>query len=261
MSEVTHCSFDLRPTRIEPNNRLVVLARAIQVSHSKAEATLRDGAMNWIRFGNTCLGQALYRHRSVFQNASDGPMWSHLELSYFRDIVPADVVLELVSNPQSDGVHLLRAEVLLTTPSSFILPRDWQGSADRPERKASLEYISVQPKHLRDYRNAMRDYCGLAAMKLVQENRFGTFRAMETAAVLFRAPEMTIDWNQIHLCELDPNGFEGFGKEFAAALRADLPNGVDLPDAFGDLGRIRTVPRWTFNDFVVEADSAIVGEI
>ena len=217
--------------------------------------------MNWIRFGNTCLGQALYRHRSVFQNASDGPMWSHLELSYFRDIVPADVVLELVSNPQSDGVHLLRAEVLLTTPSSFILPRDWQGSADRPERKASLEYISVQPKHLRDYRNAMRDYCGLAAMKLVQENRFGTFRAMETAAVLFRAPEMTIDWNQIHLCELDPNGFEGFGKEFAAALRADLPNGVDLPDAFADLGRIRTVPRWTFNDFVVEADSAIVGEI
>ena len=261
MSEVTHCSLDLHPARIEPNNRLVVLARAIQVSDSKAEATLRDGAMNWVRFGNTCLGQALYRQRSVFQNAADGPMWSHLELSYFRDIVPADVILELVSNRQSDGVHLLRAEVLLTTPSSFILPRDWQGSADRPERKASLEYIRVQPKHLREYRNAMRDYCGPAAMKLVRMNRFGTFRAMETAAVIFRAPEMTIDWNQIHLCELDPNGFDGFGKEFAAALRVDQTNGVDLPDAFADLGRMRTVPRWTFNDFVVEADSAVSREI
>jgi hypothetical protein len=261
MPEVIHCSLDSHPARIEPDNRLVVLARTIQVSNSEAEATLRDGVMNWVRFGDTCLGQALYRHRSVFQNAADAPMWSHLELSYFRDIVPADVILELVFNRQSNGVHLLRAEILLTTPSSFILPRDWRGSADRPERKASLEYIRVQPKHLRDYRNAMRDYCGLAAMKLVQENRFGTFRAMETAAVLFRAPEMTIDWNQIHLCELDPNGFDGFGKEFAAALRVDLPSGVDLPDAFADLGRIRTVSRWTFNDFVVEEDSAIGREV
>jgi hypothetical protein len=80
---------------------------------------------------------------------------------------------------------------------------------------------------------------------------------METAAVLYRARETTIDWNQIHLCELNPDGFEGFGKEFAAALRDDLPNEADLPDAFADLGRMRTVPRWTFNDFVVEADSAI----
>ena len=165
MPEVTHCSLDSHPARIEPDNRLVVLARTIQVSNSEAEATLRDGVMNWVRFGDTCLGQALYRHRSVFQNAADAPMWSHLELSYFRDIVPADVILELVFNRQSNGVHLLRAEILLTTPSSFILPRDWRGSADRPERKASLEYIRVQPKHLRDYRNAMRDYCGLAAMK------------------------------------------------------------------------------------------------
>lgn len=257
MAEVTHHSSDSHLTRIEPDDRLVVLARTIQVRGQETETALKDGAINWVRFGDTCLGQALYRHRSVFQNASEAPVWSHLELSYFRDIIPNEVILDLVVNRQPEGMRLLRAEILLTTPSSFILPRNWQGSADRPERQASLEYIQVQPKYLREYRDAMRDYCGLAAMKLVQANRFGTFRAMETAAVLYRDPEMEVDWNQIHLCELDADGFDGFGREFAAALRADLPNDVDLSDAFADLGRMRTVPRWTFNDSVVEADGAV----
>lgn len=257
MAEVTHRPFDSHLARIEPDDRLVVLARAIQARTPEAETALKDGAIHWGRFGDTCLGQALYRHRSVFHNAAETPVWSHLELGYFRGIVPADVILELVADRQPEGVHLLRAEILLTTPSSFVLPRNWQGSADRPERRVSLEYIQVQPKRLRDYRNVMRDYCGLAATKLVQANRFGTFRAMETAAVLYRDQEMNIDWNQIHLCELDPNGFEGFGKEFAAALRAGPPNDVDLADAFAGLGRMRTVPCWTFNDSVVEADTAL----
>jgi hypothetical protein len=257
MSEGTHRSLDSHLVRIEPDDRLVVLARMIKVSDSEAEAIVIDCAVNWSRFGNKCLGQSLYRHRAVFQNAADAPVWSHVELSYFHDIVPAEVISELVLNQQSRGVHLLRAEILLTTPSSFILPRDWQGSVDRPERQVSLEYIEVQPKHLRRYREVMRDYCGVAAMKLVQEDRFGTFRAMETAVILYRAPEMTIHWNQIHLCELNPNGFEGFGKEFAAALRLDGPKNVDLPDAFADLGGIRTISRWTFNDPVVEADRTV----
>lgn len=257
MAEVTAPSFDSNLARIEPDDRLVVLARTIQARTPEAETVLKDGATNWMRFGGTCLGQALYRHRSVFQDAAEAPVWSHLELSYFRDIVPADVILELVVNRQPEELHLLRAEILLTTLSSFILPRGWQGSADRPERQTSLEYIQVQPKFLRDYRDVMRDYCGLAAMRLVQANRFGTFRAMETAAVLYRDHEMNIDWNQIHLCELNVDGFDGFGKEFAAALRADPPNDVDIADAFADLGRMRTIPRWTFNDPVVEADAAL----
>ena len=80
---------------------------------------------------------------------------------------------------------------------------------------------------------------------------------METAAVLYRAPEMTIEWNQIHLCELNPDGFDGFGKEFAAVQRNDESSEAGPSDAFTDLGRMRTVPRWTFNDFVVESDSAV----
>ncbi len=256
MLEEARPSLDSHLTQIELGDRLVILARTIQAIDTGAETTLRDGAVNWSRFGDQCLGQSLYRHRTIFQNAADAPVWSHVELSYFRDIVPADVIRELVVNQQPRGVHLLRAEILLTTPSSFILPRNWQGSADRPERQASLEYIEVQPKHLRKYRDVMRDYCGVAAKRLVQENRFGTFRAMETAAILYRAPEMTIEWNQIHLCELDPNGFDGFGKEFAAALRVDS-NDVDPTDAFADLGNIRTVSRWTFNDSIVEEDSAV----
>jgi hypothetical protein len=102
----------------------------------------------------------------------------------------------------------------------------------------------------------MRRYCGPAAAKLVRANRFGTFRAMETAAVLYRDPKFRIEWNQIHLCEVDAGGFNGFGQEFAAALQ-DSPDGADIAGVFAGLDRIRTVPRWTFNDPVVEADAAI----
>jgi len=75
--------------------------------------------------------------------------------------------------------------------------------------------------------------------------------------VLHQAAELNIDWNQIHLCELNPNGFDGFGVEFEAALRKDIPDGTKFSDTFADLGRLRTVPRWTFNDPIVEADTAI----
>ena len=161
---------------------------------------------------------------------------------------------------QPASVDLLRAEILLTSPSSFVLPRDWQGLVDRPERQASLEYIQVDPQFFGDYRNIMRDHCGPAAEKLVRAGRFGTFRAMETAAVLYHDPALKIDWNQIHLCELDINNFNGFGREFKAALGEDTPDSVDTSDVFASLDRMRTVPRWTFNDPVVETDRALAQE-
>ena len=65
----------------------------------------------------------------------------------------------------------------------------------------------------------MRKYCGPAGAKLVRANKFGTFRAMETAAVLYHDPRLKTDWNQIHLCEVDADDFNGFSQEFAAALR------------------------------------------
>ena len=74
--------------------------------------------------------------------------------------------------------------------------------------------------------------------------------------MLYRDPKFRIDWNQIHLCEVDAGSFDGFGQEFAAALR-DSPDGADIASVFAGLDRIRTVPRWTFNDPVVEADAAI----
>jgi len=242
--------------RIEPDDRLVVLARTMQARDPGTETAFKESALNWARFGVTCLGQALYRHRTVFRNAAEGPEWSHLELSYFRDMVPAEAILDLVVKRQPAEAVLLRAEILLTTPSAFVLPRDWQGSADRPERQASLEYIDVQPVLLGEYRDVMRRWIGPAAAKLVLENRIGTFRAMETAVVLYRDPALKIDWNQIHLCEVDARGFDGFSRELDAALREVSPSG-GFAGVFAGLERIRTIPRWTLNDPVVEADAAL----
>jgi hypothetical protein len=239
--------------RIEPDDRLLVLARTIQVRDPGVETALIDSAFHWSRFGEACLGQALYRHRGVFRNAAEAPVWSHFELSYFRGVIPAAVISDLVDRPQPTGMDLLRAEILLTTPSSFVLPRGWQGSAERP---ASLEYIDVRSAHLSEYRDIMRRYCGPAATKLVKGSRFGTFRAMETAAVLRHDPDFKIDWNQVHLCEVDADGFSGFGQEFAVALQ-DTPAGADIASVFAGLDRIRTVPRWTFNDPVIEVDAAL----
>lgn len=257
MTETAHpfCESDL--VRIEPDDRLVVLARTIQAPDPDMETALKDGCLNWERLGETCLGQALYRHRAVFQDAAPAPVWSHLELSYFRNLVPAGAIHELVTEPRPAETGLLRAEILLTTPASFVLPPNWRGSADRPEWRASLEYIQVDAPHLGSYRNVMRDFCGPAAAWLVRGGRFGTFRAMETASVLYRAPDLKIDWNQIHLSELDTNGFDGFGRAFEAALREKSPNGPDFDGAFAGLDRMRTVPRWTFNDSVVEADAGL----
>ncbi len=247
-------------TQIEPDDRLVVLARAIQAQDAEAETVLKDSSIDWTRFGETCCGAALYRHRSVFQNDAEAPVWSHLELTYFRNTIPANAIRELVENPQAAETNLLRAEILLTTPSSFVLPRNWQGSIDRPEWQASLEYIQVHPAHLHGYREVMREYCGPAATKIVSAGRFGTFRAMETAAVLYRAPELNTEWNQLHLCELNPNDFSGFGREFEAAHREESPDSANLDGTFSNLDRMRRVPRWTFNDPVVELDAAVAKE-
>lgn len=255
MAESVHALDGSQLARIEPGDRLVVLARTIQADPG-AEAELEDRVVDWARFGETCLGQALYRHRSVFRNASEAAVWSHLELSYFQDIVPADAIHELVVKQQPPQIQVLRAEILLTTPAAFVLPRNWQGSADRPERQVSLEYIEVGAPSLGEYREIMRNYIGPAAAKLVQANRIGTFRTMETAAVLYRDPALRIDWNQIHLCEVEADGFNGFGQEFDAALREVSPDG-GFAAVFAGLDRMRTIPRWTFNDPVVEADAAL----
>src|ERR1700744_2028750 len=95
-----------------------------------------------------------------YQNASEAPVWSHLELSYFRGLIPGDAILDLVFKQQPAAVDLLRAEILVTTASSFILPRAWQGSADRPDRPVSLEFIQVKPAFFGDYRDGMRKYFG-----------------------------------------------------------------------------------------------------
>ena len=256
MVESTRPFGESHLTQIEPDERLVVLARTMQAQGPKWEIAWKHGAANWTRFGETCLGQALYRHRSVFQSASEAPVWSHLELSYFRDIVPVDAIHEIIFKQQPAEAHLLRAEILLTTPSAFVMPRAWQGSADRPERQASLEYINVRSAYLSEYRDIMRKYIGPAAAKLVGVNKIGTFRAMETAAVLYRDPLLNVDWNQIHLCEVDTDEFKGFGQEFDAALREISPDS-GFAGVFAGLDRMRTIPRWTFNEPVVEADIAV----
>ncbi|TCR65746.1 hypothetical protein [Bosea sp. BK604] len=241
---------------IEQEERLVVLARTLDTRSAEAREALERAAGTWRHFGSTCLGRALYRHHSIFKSQSDAPVWSHAELVYFRDIVPGDVVAQLVSAPQPPGVRLLRAEILVTTPGSFVFPRGWAGSSHRPDRKPSLEYLDVDPSCLRDYREIMRRYIGPAASKLVAMGKLGTFRTMETAAVLVQDPALGTTWNQIHLSEVEADGFQGFGREFDAALRDSSPDG-GFVGVFAGLDKMRTIPRWTLNDPVVEADAAL----
>ncbi len=241
---------------IEPDDRLVVLARTLDTQSPEAMATLERAASEWRHFGDTCLGRALYRHHAIFKSQSDAPVWSHAEFVYFRDIVPSEAIYQLVNSQQSPGVHLLRAEILVTTPASFVFPQGWAGSSHRPGRKPSLEYLDVHPTHLRDYREIMRRYIGPAASKLVAMGKLGTFRTMETAAVLFQAPSLGATWNQIHLSEVDAEGFQGFGQELDAALREISPDG-GFAAVFAGLDRMRTIPRWTLNDPVLEADAGL----
>ena len=77
--------------------------------------------------------------------------------------------------------------------------------------------------------------------------------------MLHHDPGLKVAWNQIHLCELEAEGFDGFGREFAAALRED-PHASDISGIFAGLDRIRTVPAWTLNDPVIEADAALAQE-
>ena len=260
MSQSSYPTSSAPLAQFELSDRLVVLARTLHAPAPEMEAVLKENVTNWKRFGGTCLGQALYRHRSFFQNPSRTPAWSHTELSYFRSMVPEDVIMDLVGNKQPTQVQQLRAELLLTTPGSFVLPRDWRGMSAKSEWVASLEFIQVNQPYFEDYRRFMSDYCGPAAARIVRSGRFGTFRAMETIAVLYRDPSAQADWNQIHLCELNPDGFKGFGREFEAAMRDDRTDGADTSRDFADLDRIRTVPRWTFNDPVIELDVAVAQE-
>lgn len=244
---------------IEPEERLVVLARTLGARSVAAAETLEQAAQAWRHFGETCLGRALYRHHAIFKSQSAALVWSHADFIYFRDIVPGDAIAELVHALQLSGLHLLRAEILVTTPASFVFPRGWAGSSHRPHRKPSIEYLDVAPAHLRDYREIMRRYIGPAAAKLVAMGKLGTFRTMETAAVLFENPSLRTTWNQIHLSEVDAEGFQGFGQELDAALREIAPDG-GFAELFAGLDGMRTIPRWTLNDAVLEDDAAL-GEL
>lgn len=210
---------------VEPQERFVVLARTLDAKSADAIETLGQAASKWKQFGATCLGRSLYRHSSIFKSQSAAPVWSHAEFIYFRDVVPFDVIDQLVRTPQPVGVQLLRAEILVTTPQSFIFPRGWAGSGQRPGRKPSLEYLDVDASHLQGYREIMRCYIGPAASKLVALGKLGTFRTMETAAVLFQDACLDASWNQIHLSEVDGAGFQGFGQELDAVLREISPDG------------------------------------
>ena len=249
-------SLQSKVVSVEPHDRLAVLALTIDTKSPDGPEVLERAAAEWRQFGSTCLGRALYRHSSTFISQSAAPIWSHAEFIYFRDIVPSDAVETMVRAPQLPGVHLLRAEILVTTPRSFALPRGWKGSAGRAGRQPSLEYLDVDPDCLREYREVMRRYVGPAATKLVALGKLGTFRAMETAAVLFQEPSLGASWNQVHLSEVDATTFQGFGQELDAVLRELTPDG-SFADVFAGLDKIRTVPRWTLNEAVVEADAGI----
>lgn len=53
--------------RVEPHERLVVLARTLDTKSTDSMEALEQAATEWRQFGNTCLGRSLYRHSSTFR--------------------------------------------------------------------------------------------------------------------------------------------------------------------------------------------------
>ncbi|QTL04352.1 hypothetical protein J5J86_03130 [Aquabacter sp. L1I39] len=241
---------------IEQEQRLVVLARTLDAPSTEGQHALEREAGEWGDLGPTCLGRSLYRHHSIFKSQSDAPVWSHAEFIYFRDLVPAEAIARLVLDPPPPGVRLLRAELLATTPGAFHFPKGWAGSAGRPHRKPSIEYLDVDVAFLAAYRDIMRRYIGPGAARLVALGTLGTFRTLETTAVLFQDPALGTTWNQVHLSEVAAEGFKGFGQELDAVLRDISPDG-GFTSLFAELAHMRTIPRWTLNDPVIEADAGV----
>ncbi len=57
MAESTRPVAESRLTQIEPDERLVVLARTMQAQGPGLETAWEDGATNWNSFGETYLGR------------------------------------------------------------------------------------------------------------------------------------------------------------------------------------------------------------
>ena len=228
--------------RIEPDDRLVVLARTIPPD--PREIALKDSADNWARFGEACLGQALYRHRTVYRNASEAPVLSHVELSYFRNLVPVDASSTAWSG-RNHGRNRPAARGNSSDHPFVLCTAARLAGLGRPTRTAS--FAGIYQRAFAISRRVQKRHAGLLrprGRKACLGEQVWAFRAMETAAILY----MTRSEDRLEPdspVELDADGFDGFGREFEAALR-DVRRWHRPCGTFAGLDRMRTVPRWTY---------------
>lgn len=242
----------MKPIRIEPERRLVVLARVLTLPDGLSEERLVNGIEKASRFGPLCLGQALYRHDHFHRDRLEAPPWTHVELTYFLHHAPLPAIKTLVTD--IDGREtLLRAELLLATPRSFIVGAEWPQNLHLTKWKASLEFLDVKSDHLDAYSESMRDINGPAATTLVERGLLGTFRAMETATVLYQDTSLDPGWNQLHLFETEAETFARFPDLMDEGIRAVTGGKRTFNEVFGGLDDIRTVRRWSLNTLVADS--------
>ncbi len=180
-------------------------------------------------------------------------------MSYFRSLVPGDAILDLVVKHQPATLDLLRAEILPTTASTFIFPRDGRA---QPIGRTGRHHWSSSTWILH-FSASTGTSCGtivvlpprsLSGQESLEHS--GQWRRRRCSFKTRRSRSTGTD----HPCELEADSFRGFGREFEAALREDEPDAAATSGVFAGLDRMRKVPRWTFNDPVVEADAAVAKE-
>lgn len=183
---------------------------------------------------------SVYSHSITAERHGTFDIWNYLLLLQIKnkDEAPRLITgLKTMNFPFE--VETVRLELLETTPeSTYPLP-----SETVQKRKVkpfyAVEYVDVQEKYLKEFRDIMISNNG-PAMKYIMQNKKWCYsmHALETVAVFYHNPRYPA-WNQIHVIGLYLESFILYKKDFSEGLKR--AGHISFEDNFKRLKQIRTM--------------------
>lgn len=201
-----------------------------QLSHAMKDF-IKDGFIQDI---------SIYSHSITAKRHGIIEIWNYLLLIQIKN---KDEVQRLISGLRTISftfkIETVRLELLETTPeSTYPVPSEMV-----QKRKASpfyaTEYVDVQEKYLKEFRDIMISNNG-PAMKYIMQNKRWCYNmfALETVTVFYHNPKYPT-WNQIHVIGLYLESFIWYKKDFSEALK--MANYISFKDNFERLEQIRAM--------------------